>query len=216
MFLFQPQYPEIIDQLEESNRPVVQIPEEQNTLGPQYIEAQKHSDVEHARLEENTVHNVNNKRETIKQTDGPVHTTLQELSIDDVFNETRVPQLRFGTKFYNTITGPIIKFMSAPKVSAVITNIGTCIVNGVMEIITSVFPAPLMPLIASVAGLVIPFEPVVMLREKMPVTSYRRAFKTAVNGFLGTFDKYKYEDDDPYMTQRFNRRFLEDPKEVNQ
>lgn len=106
--------------------------------------------------------------------------------------------------------------MKAPKISIVMTNIGTCIVNGAMEIISFYFPAPLIPLIASAAGMIIPFEPVVMLREKMPVTSYRRAFKTAVKGFLGTFDRYKYGEEDPYMMERFNRRFMDESKEVNE
>lgn len=97
---------------------------------------------------------------------------------------------------------------------------GTCVVNGVMEIISFYFPAPLMPLIASAAGMVIPFEPVITLRRRMPVNSYRRALKTAVNGFLNTFDSYKVDryDDDPYMTRRFNRRFMNDAskeKEAN-
>lgn len=90
-------------------------------------------------------------------------------------------------------------------------------VNGVMEIVAYYLPAPLIPLIATAAGMVIPFEPVVMLRRRMPVTSYRRAFKTAVNGFLNTFDTYKVDNyyEDPYMTRRFNRRFMnEGSKEI--
>lgn len=80
--------------------------------------------------------------------------------------------------------------------------------NGAMDLISYYFPAPLIPLIASAAGLVIPFEPVVMLKEKMPVTSYRRAFASAMNSFMSTFDRYKIDDPDPYMTRRFNRRFM--------
>ncbi|KAI8433717.1 hypothetical protein MSG28_015706 [Choristoneura fumiferana] len=74
------------------------------------------------------------------------------------------------------------------------------------------FNAPMIPLIASAAGMLVPFEPVVTLREKIPVTSYRRAFDRAVDSFMGTFDKYKTVDDidDPYMTRRFNRRFMND------
>lgn len=82
-----------------------------------------------------------------------------------------------------------------------------------MEIISYYFPAPLIPLIASAAGMMIPFEPVVMLRKRMPVTSYRRAFNSAMNSFMGTFDTYKGSEEDPYMTRRFNRRFLDKSQE---
>ncbi|XP_047541223.1 uncharacterized protein LOC125074046 [Vanessa atalanta] len=120
--------------------------------------------------------------------------------------------------FYKKITFAIQLFLCTPKIKSVLTNIGTCIVNGVMEIVSFYLPAPLIPLLASAAGMIIPFEPVVMLRRQMPVTSYRRALKTAVNGFLNTFNVYKYDndDEDPYMTRRFNRRFMDGPKdEVN-
>jgi hypothetical protein len=110
----------------------------------------------------------------------------------------------------NLITIPIIRFVSIPKVNSVLRNIGTCVVNGAMELVTYYFPPPLIPLIATAAGMFIPFEPVVMLRERMPVASYRRAFRSALNGFLSTFDRYKLgdEEDDPYMTRRFNRRLM--------
>ncbi|XP_075987717.1 uncharacterized protein LOC142984177 [Anticarsia gemmatalis] len=118
-----------------------------------------------------------------------------------------------SVKVYRIITEPIIHVIRTPKVNAVLRNIGTCVVNGALELFSFYLPAPFMPLVASAAGLVIPFEPVVMLKEKMPVTSYRRAFKTAMNTFLGAFDRYKMEDEfDPYMTRRFNRRFMDDDK----
>ncbi|XP_062531654.1 uncharacterized protein LOC134201236 [Bombyx mori] len=118
------------------------------------------------------------------------------------------------TSLYKTLTTPIFRIVSIPKVATVLRNIGTCIVNGAMELISFYLPAPLMPLVASAAGFMIPFEPVVMLKEKMPVNSYRRALRTAVNSFMGTFDKYKVNEDlDPYMTGRFNRRFNRDSKE---
>lgn len=120
------------------------------------------------------------------------------------------------SNLYNLIKMPIMKLVQSPKVNTVLRNIGTCIVNGVMEIVSYYFPAPLIPLIASAAGMVIPFEPVVMLRRRMPVTSYRRAIKTAVNSFMNTFDAYKFDnnyEDDPYMTRRFNRRFMNDAKD---
>lgn len=125
------------------------------------------------------------------------------------------PSIPIHTKFYRAIYAPIDAFFSAPKVIAVLRNVGTCIVNGAMELISFYFPAPMIPLIASAAGMVIPFEPVVMLRDRMPVNSYRRAFVSAVRSFLGTFDRYKIDDnliDDPYMMQRFSRRFMSDPK----
>lgn len=123
-------------------------------------------------------------------------------------------------KIYEIIAINIRKFVTTPEIHNVLRNMGTCVVNGVMEIISFYFPAPFMPLIASAAGMVIPFEPVITLRRRMPVNSYRRALKTAVSGFLNTFDAYKLDkyDDDPYMTRRFNRRFMGDgskEKEVN-
>lgn len=116
----------------------------------------------------------------------------------------------FTQRICKIITRPFINLASTPKVNSVLRNIGTCVVNGAMELITYYFPAPLIPLIATAAGMIIPFEPVVMLREKMPVTSYRRAFRTALNSFLSTFDRYRLddEDEDPYMTRRFNRRLM--------
>ncbi|CAH2226442.1 jg16363, partial [Pararge aegeria aegeria] len=119
-------------------------------------------------------------------------------------------------KLYKIIKGQIVKFIKTPKINTVLRNIGTCMVNGAMEIVSYYCPAPLIPLIASAAGMVIPFDPVVMLRRRMPVTSYRRAIKTAVNSFMNTFNAYKFDndDEDPYMTRRFNRRFMNDaPKE---
>ena len=128
-------------------------------------------------------------------------------------NDTRVavPEASFTVRVYKFISEPIIKVVNTPKVTEVLRNIGTCVVNGAMELFSYYLPAPFMPLLASAAGLVIPFEPVVMLKERMPVTSYRRAFQTAMNTFLRTFDKYKVaEEFDPYMTRRFNRRFMND------
>ncbi|XP_063390199.1 uncharacterized protein LOC134675837 [Cydia fagiglandana] len=123
----------------------------------------------------------------------------------------------FLIRLYNTIVKAIQEFFHSPRVANVLKNVGTCMVNGAMEIMTYYVPAPMIPLIASAAGMIIPFEPVVTLREKMPVTSYRRAFNKAVNSFMGTFDKYKTMDvDDPYMTNRFNRRFMnESPEKKN-
>lgn len=128
-------------------------------------------------------------------------------------NDTRVaiPDVGFTVRIYKFISEPIIKVVNTPKVNEVLRNIGTCVVNGAMELFSYYLPAPFMPLLASAAGLVIPFEPVVMLKERMPVTSYKRAFQTAMSTFLRTFDKYKVADDfDPYMTRRFNRRFMND------
>lgn len=106
---------------------------------------------------------------------------------------------------------PINAFLHAPKVAHVLRNIGTCLVNGMMEIVSYYLPAPLIPLITTTASQMVPFEPLVMLKDKMPVSSYRRAFLTAIRSFLGTFDKYKLEDnfdDDPYMMNQFNRRMM--------
>lgn len=122
-------------------------------------------------------------------------------------------QQSFTNRMYSAFATPIMKFISSPKVNTVLRSIGVCIVNGAMEIITYYFPAPLIPLIASAAGMVIPFEPIVLLKEKMPVTSYRRAFRTAVDSFMGTFDRYKMDQDDPYMTRAFNRRLNYDSGE---
>lgn len=122
-------------------------------------------------------------------------------------------EVNFSIRIYKLITEPIYKILKAPKVNLVLRNIGTCLVNGAMELFTFYLPPPMLPLVASAAGLVIPFEPVVMLKEKMPVTSYRRAFKTAMNTFLSTFDQFKMNEEDeydPYMTRRFNRRFMDD------
>ncbi|XP_059045894.1 uncharacterized protein LOC131841590 [Achroia grisella] len=146
--------------------------------------------------------------------------TADKVNINDIKtiemknNELERPK-HFTAKLYTIVTFPIMKFISTPKVNNVLRNMGTCIVNGAMEILSYYFPTPLMPLIASAAGMVIPFEPVVMLREKMPVTSYRRAFKSALNGFMNTFNEFKVdeENDDPYMTRRFNRRFMNEDKE---
>ncbi|KAJ8706068.1 hypothetical protein PYW07_010845 [Mythimna separata] len=137
--------------------------------------------------------------------------TLLETEDKDTNTGVAVPQISFTLKVYKFFSDPIYKVVNAPKVNEVLRNIGTCVVNGAMELFSYYLPAPLMPLLASAAGLVIPFEPVVMLKERMPVTSYRRAFQTAMNTFLRTFDKYKVADEfDPYMTRRFNRRFMND------
>lgn len=124
-------------------------------------------------------------------------------------NTTVQPSLL--SKVLKVIYVPIIAFLHAPKVASVLRNVGTCFVNGMMEIISYYLPAPLIPLITSTAGQMIPFEPLVMLKDKMPVASYRRAFLSAIRSFLGTFDKYRVEDnfnDDPYMMNQFNRRMM--------
>lgn len=149
--------------------------------------------------------------ETIK----PIEETAPVVTEYNANNSRRqvalTSETSFSVKMYRFITEPIIKVVRAPKVNAVLRNIGTCVVNGAMELFSYYLPAPFMPLIATAAGLVIPFEPVVMLKERMPVTSYRRAFQTAMSSFLRTFDKYKVEEEfDPYMTRRFNRRFMND------
>ncbi|KAJ8708025.1 hypothetical protein PYW08_010391 [Mythimna loreyi] len=150
----------------------------------------------------------------IKKVPAVPATEETSLETEDKVNKNTavaIPQVSFTFKVYRLIADPIYKVVNTPKVSEVLRNIGTCVVNGAMELFSYYLPAPFMPLLASAAGLVIPFEPVVMLKEKMPVTSYRRAFQTAMNTFLRTFDKYKVaEEFDPYMTRRFNRRFMND------
>ncbi|XP_063370456.1 uncharacterized protein LOC134658743 [Cydia amplana] len=146
-------------------------------------------------------------------------TTIQPITINSTDSKTEVVQNEpnFFIRLYNTIVKAIQEFLDSPRVKIVFKNVGTCMVNGAMEIMTYYVPAPMIPLIASAAGMIIPFEPVVTLREKMPVTSYRRAFNKAVNSFMGTFDKYKTMGvEDPYMTNRFNRRFMnESPEKKN-
>lgn len=88
-----------------------------------------------------------------------------------------------------------------------------------MDLAAYYFPAPLLPMFATMISYLVPIEPVVTLRRKLPVSSYRKAINTAVNSFLKTFDRYKIvvDDetyDDPYMTQRFNRRFNIDSDEI--
>ncbi|PZC72633.1 hypothetical protein B5X24_HaOG210867 [Helicoverpa armigera] len=145
--------------------------------------------------------------ETYETVQNPVEITKEKVT----YQQIAVPEVSFTVKVYKFVAEPLLRAVRAPKVNAVLRNIGTCVVNGAMELFSYYLPAPFMPLIASAAGLVIPFEPVVMLKEKMPVTSYRRAFQTAMSSFLSTFDKYKVEEDyDPYMTRRFNRRFMND------
>ncbi|CAH1642485.1 unnamed protein product [Spodoptera littoralis] len=154
-----------------------------------------------------------NQTESVGETEKPADETKTEVvqyqaNVPQISTLPALPEISFTVRIYRLISEPIIKVVNAPKVSAVLRNIGTCVVNGAMELFSYYLPAPFMPLIASAAGLVIPFEPVVMLKEKMPVTSYRRAFQTAMSSFLRTFDKYKVEEEyDPYMTRRFNRRF---------
>ncbi|CAB3237735.1 unnamed protein product [Arctia plantaginis] len=117
----------------------------------------------------------------------------------------------FSVKAYKFFAEPIITVIRTPKVNLVLRNIGTCIVNGAMELFSYYLPPTFMPLVASAAGFMIPFEPVVMLKERMPVNTYRRAFKTAMKTFLDSFSQFKYDDEiDPYMTRRFNRRFMDD------
>lgn len=120
----------------------------------------------------------------------------------------------FITRIFITITQPWLRFLSIPKISGVIRNIGTCLVNGIMEIIAHFCPPPLMPLVASAAGMLIPYEPVVTLKRINPVESYRRAFSSAVDSFLGAFETFKHDDDDPYMQKRFYRRFMKEPKNI--
>lgn len=172
-------------------------------INDQFVNATTIPDKPYKSLNTNIIDDTN---ETVdKELDLQVNNT--ELSLkNNVFSD-----------FYNKITIALNNFISRPKINTVLKNIGTCIVNGIMEIVSFYFPAPIIPLIASAAGMVIPFEPIVMLRRRMPVTDYRRALKTAVNGFLNTFNVYKFDnyDEDPYMTRRFNRRFMNDgPKEV--
>ncbi|XP_048000224.1 uncharacterized protein LOC125237250 [Leguminivora glycinivorella] len=143
-------------------------------------------------------------------------TTIQPTIADSSVDSRRqiADEPNFFIKLYNTIVKAVQDFFNSPRVKTVLKNVGTCMVNGAMEILTYYVPAPMIPLIASAAGMIIPFEPVVTLREKMPVTSYRRAFNKAVNSFMGTFDKYKALDvEDPYMTNQFNRRFMNDGPE---
>uniref|UniRef100_A0A2A4JRR7 Uncharacterized protein n=1 Tax=Heliothis virescens TaxID=7102 RepID=A0A2A4JRR7_HELVI len=156
--------------------------------------------------------NNSTQQELVTETNKPVGKIVQVTSEKETNKHIAVPEVSFTVKVYKFVAEPIIRAVRAPKVNAVLRNIGTCVVNGAMELFSYYLPAPFMPLIASAAGLVIPFEPVVMLKEKMPVTSYRRAFQTAMSSFMRTFDKYKVEEEDydPYMTRRFNRRFLND------
>ncbi|XP_063543365.1 uncharacterized protein LOC134751809 [Cydia strobilella] len=147
-------------------------------------------------------------------------TTIQPIitnNSSDSKTEVVENEPNFLIRLYNTIVKAIQDFFNSPRVKIVLKNVGTCMVNGAMEIMTYYVPAPMIPLIASAAGMIIPFEPVVTLREKMPVTSYRRAFNKAVNSFMGTFDKYKTMGvEDPYMTNRYNRRLLnESPEKKN-
>ncbi|XP_035451215.2 uncharacterized protein LOC118276788 [Spodoptera frugiperda] len=185
-----PQQPEINDQFKITDliteQPVVSLDHQtsQNTNQTVFVETEKP-------VEETTTKVVPHQANAI-----------------EISTQPALPEISFSVRIYRLISEPIIKVVNTPKVSAVLRNIGTCVVNGAMELFNYYLPAPFMPLIASAAGLVIPFEPVVMLKEKMPVTSYRRAFQTAMSSFLRTFDKYKMEEDyDPYMTRRFNRRF---------
>ncbi|KAL4707080.1 hypothetical protein ACJJTC_011406 [Scirpophaga incertulas] len=160
--------------------------------------------------------------------------TSEQLQTDDSIVSTEIIPYKSNTKIkvkepdvnerdatlieriYSLVMKPIIHFTEIPKVNSVLRNIGVCLVNGAMELIAYYLPLPIIPLIASVAGTVIPFEPVVMLRKRMPVTSYRRAFRKAINSFMGTFDKFRLDDDeedDPYMTRRFNRRLANNSAE---
>ncbi|CAH2061871.1 unnamed protein product, partial [Iphiclides podalirius] len=138
-------------------------------------------------------------------TETPANTATASLNQTTISKDVEMHAIR---KLYNVLTVQFTRVVAAAKVQAVLRNIGTCVVNGAMELVSFYFPAPVIPLIASAAGMLIPFEPVVMLRRQMPVTSYRRAISSAVNGFLNTFDGYKLYDEDPYMTRRFNRRFM--------
>ncbi|CAG5059788.1 unnamed protein product [Parnassius apollo] len=129
-------------------------------------------------------------------------------------SEVKDVQIHFVFKLLNVLKKHIRTLMSAPKISSVLRNVGTCMVNGAMEVISYYLPAPIMPLIAAAAGMMIPFEPVVMLKQRMPVTSYRRAFNTAMSTFMNTFNRYKFDyEEDPYMTRRFNRRFMKESGE---
>lgn len=126
-------------------------------------------------------------------------------------------EVSFSARVYKFVAEPIITVIRTPKVNLVLRNIGTCIVNGAMELFSYYLPPTFMPLVASAAGFMIPFEPVVMLKERMPVNTYRRAFKTAMKTFLDSFSQFKYDDEiDPYMTRRFNRRFKDDDTKKSQ
>ncbi|KAJ2943119.1 hypothetical protein O0L34_g18811 [Tuta absoluta] len=125
------------------------------------------------------------------------------------------PSVSPVARIYALIKSSIRNIFGIPKINVVMRNIGTCVVNGVVELISYYFPAPLIPVIASIAGMIVPFEPVLNVRDQIPVSSYRRAFMTALNSFLGTFDRYKQPvnqmflpANDPYMLQRFNRKMM--------
>ncbi|KAF9418021.1 hypothetical protein HW555_005005 [Spodoptera exigua] len=140
-----------------------------------------------------------NQTEILTETEKPTEETttevVQQVNTNEPSTQLALPEVSFSVRIYKFISEPITKVINTPKVSAVLRNIGTCVVNGAMELFSYYLPAPFMPLIASAAGLFIPFEPVVMLKERMPVTSYRRAFQTAMSSFLSTFDKYKVEEE---------------------
>ncbi|XP_068624531.1 uncharacterized protein [Battus philenor] len=150
---------------------------------------------------------------TPKVTDVPEDETPVNITLRSGTNDIK-PMSYILCNFYKILRMQIKRIILAPKIKSVLKNIGTCMVNGAMELIAYYFPAPIIPLITSAAGMVIPFEPVVMLKHRMPVSSYRRAIIMAVNTFMKTFNDFKMDyDDDPYMTRRFNRRFIKDSKE---
>lgn len=199
-FFWQGQNPEINDQFSETTPNIVKTT---NITGPEHVIAAKPNNNDDSLTEIKLNITTNNSRK---------HEVYQVNEVHEVEEPNII------VKLYNAIEIAITKFISSEKVLFVFHNIGTCIVNGVMDLITFYLPAPMIPLIASAAGMLVPFEPVVTLREKMPVISYRRAFDKAVDSFMGTFDKYKTVDDidDPYMARRFNRRFMNDDKKKKQ
>lgn len=200
-FFWQAQNPEINDQFSETTPNIVKTT---NITEPEHVIAAKPNNNDDSLTEIKQNITTNNSRK---------HEVYQVNEVHEVEEPNII------VKLYNAIEIAITKFISSEKVLFVLHNIGTCIVNGVMDLITFYLPAPMIPLIASAAGMLVPFEPVVTLREKMPVISYRRAFDKAVDSFMGTFDKYKTVDDidDPYMARRFNRRFMnDDPKKKKQ
>ncbi|KPI94103.1 hypothetical protein RR46_13268 [Papilio xuthus] len=136
------------------------------------------------------------------------HINETKMNTTQVTETNYQPIIHIIINLYKIIRIHLKRIFFAPKIKSVLRNVGTCVVNGAMEIISYYFPAPIIPLITTAAGMVIPFEPVVMLKQRLPVASYRRAITTAVNTFLNTFNSYKLDyDDDPYMTRRFNRKF---------
>lgn len=152
---------------------------------------------------------INDQFETRRNERDVTAKPVEDTKVNTTVHETNYqPIIHIIINIYKIIRIQLKRILFAPKIRSVLRNVGTCVVNGAMEIISYYFPAPIIPLITTAAGMVIPFEPVVMLKQRLPIASYRRAITTAVNTFLNTFNSYKLDyDDDPYMTRRFNRKF---------